>query len=71
MNISNKDNINIQGSKITVIGFGRSGEGAARLGHYLGASVFISDGGSTDAMVEKTKELEAIGIQIEIGGHTE
>ncbi|MBT3478855.1 MAG: UDP-N-acetylmuramoyl-L-alanine--D-glutamate ligase [Candidatus Marinimicrobia bacterium] len=71
MNISNRKNINIEESKITVIGFGRSGEGAALLGHYLGANMFISDGGSTDTMVESGKKLEAFGIQIETGGHTE
>jgi len=70
MNILNRDKINISDARIAVIGLGRSGEGAARLGKYLGANIFITDGGSSPAIMERCKKLEFIGISVETGGHS-
>jgi len=71
MNISNKNNINIKGAKITVIGLGESGEAAALLGARLGANIFMSDGGSTPDILDRKKRLISQRITIEIGGHTD
>jgi len=71
MDISNKNNININGAKITVIGLGESGEAAALLGAHLGANIFMSDGGSTPDILDRQKRLISQGITVEIGGHTD
>ena len=71
MDISNKNNININGAKITVIGLGESGEAAALLGAHLGANIFMSDGGSTLDILDRKKRLISQRITIEIGGHTD
>ena len=71
MDISNKNNININGGKITVIGLGKSGEAAALLGAHLGANIFMSDGGSTPDILDRQKRLISQGITVEIGGHTD
>jgi UDP-N-acetylmuramoylalanine--D-glutamate ligase len=71
MDISNKNNININGWKITVIGLGKSGEAAALLGAHLGANIFMSDGGSTPDILDRQKRLISQGIAVEIGGHTD
>ncbi len=71
MDISNKNSINIQDAKTTVIGFGRSGEGASRLAQHFGASVFISDGKTDTKMKSRAQQLEAEGIDVELGGHSD
>ena len=38
--IFNNQNKDVNGINITVIGLGKSGQGAAKLANYLGASVF-------------------------------
>ncbi len=71
MDISNKNSINIQDAKTTVIGFGRSGEGASRLAQHFGASVFISDGKTDTKMKSRAQQLEVEGIDVELGGHSD
>lgn len=71
MDISNKNSINIQDAKTTVIGFGRSGEGASRLAQHFGASVFISDGKTDAKMKSRAQQLEVEGIDVELGGHSD
>jgi len=67
MDISIRNKINLKDRNITVIGLARSGKAAAKLGIELGANVFISDQkGSNEELVE----LNQLGIQGEIGGHT-
>ena len=70
MDISIREKIQIEGSKITVIGLGRSGEGASRLAKYLGADVFISDSGSNDELMEQSRLIGSNGIDVETGGHS-
>ena len=41
--IFNNQNKDVNGINITVIGLGKSGQGAAKLAHFLGASVFVSE----------------------------
>ena len=71
MDISNRDQINIQDAKVTVIGFGRSGMGAARLSNHLGAKTFISDSKTNEEMEFQGKILDAESIQIELSGHSD
>ena len=66
MNISNRNQINIQDAKVTVIGFGRSGMGAARLSNHLGAKTFISDSKTNEEM-EPGWILVSSGCQLENG----
>ena len=71
MDISNKNLINIKDANITVIGLGRSGESAARLGKKLGANILISDGSSDTDVIKHGKKLSTMGITVETGGHSE
>jgi len=71
MDISKKDKININGSKVTVLGIGRSGIGAARLAKHFGATVFISDAGTKDIFKENLITLSKENIEGEYGGHSD
>ncbi len=71
MEISNRNNINIRDANVTVIGLGRSGESAARLADYLGANVFISDGGNSEDTIKRMDGLKADGFTVEISGHSQ
>ena len=71
MDISNKNLINIKDANITVIGLGRSGESAARLGKKLGANILISDGSSDTDIIKHGGKLSTMGITVETGGHSE
>ena len=50
--IFNNQNKDVNGINITVIGLGKSGQGAAKLANYLGASVFVSDSISNSNLKE-------------------
>ena len=56
---------------ISVIGLGRSGTAIAHLAKYLGANVFISDKSSSKSIKNNLESLKLIGVQGEIGGHSE
>lgn len=71
MDISLKHNINLNGARVTVLGLGRSGLGAARLAKYLGAHVFVSDGGTNPDFKKVLSHLNNEGISGEFGGHSE
>tara|TARA_B100000378_G_scaffold180931_1_gene146331 strand:- start:367 stop:558 length:192 start_codon:yes stop_codon:yes gene_type:complete len=58
MDISNKNLINIKDANITVIGLGRSGESAARLGKKLGANILISDGSSDTDVIKHGENFQ-------------
>ncbi len=57
-----------RGGKLSVIGSGISGIGAARLGRARGYEVFLSEGGTISE--ERRRVLQAEGIVFEDGGHT-
>ena len=61
--------INLNGSKVSVIGLGKSGLSACRLLKEKGASVFASDNSPLDK--KNLGELKALGIEVETGGHTQ
>jgi UDP-N-acetylmuramoylalanine--D-glutamate ligase len=67
----NKEGImELKNKRVTVIGLGNSGVNAAMLLKDKGASVKATDSGN-GAELRKTKaRLEALGIEVEIGGHT-
>ena len=67
---SNKHNTDINNLNVTIIGLGKSGEGAANLAHFLGASVFVSDASFNLDIRKRSNSLESIGIEVEIGNHT-
>lgn len=70
----NRTEINISEMKnrcVSVIGLGRSGNAIARLAHYLGSKVFISDNSSSKLVKENLKSLESISVQGEIGSHSD
>ena len=71
IDIYNNQNKEINGLNVTVIGLGKSGEGAANLAHFLGASVFVSDANSNPDLKEKSNHLKSVGIEVEIGNHTD
>ncbi len=54
--------------KITILGSGESGTGAALLAHSLGYEVWVSEGAAIKPVYKK--ELEEQGIAYEEGGHT-
>ncbi len=61
----------INNSSISIIGLGQSGVATACLADYLGSKVFVSDGTSSKSAKENLESLESIGIQGEIGGHSD
>ena len=71
IDIYNNQNKEINGLNVTVIGLGKSGEGATYLAHFLGASVFVSDANSNSDLKEKSNHLKSVGIEVEIGNHTD
>ena len=70
MKIDNRNNIDIKDRLVTVIGIGRSGLAAARLAHYLGAKVFISDNSTNKTVTANLQELQLLGIEGELGSHS-
>ena len=70
-NIYSNQNKDVKGINITVIGLGKSGQGAAKLAHFLGASVFVSEANKNPNLKEKSNYLQSIGIEVEIGDHTD
>ncbi len=71
MNRVEKNTSELKTRSISVIGLGRSGIAVARLAHYLGSKVFISDNSSAKSVNEELKLLKSIGIRGEINGHTD
>ena len=58
--IYSNQNKDVKGINITVIGLGKSGQGAAKLAHFLGASVFVSEANSNLYLKEKSNYLQSI-----------
>ncbi len=63
--------MDLKGKRVTVIGLGNSGANAAFLLKDKGATVFATDAGNTPRLKKTKLELEAKGIEVEIGKHTE
>ncbi|NOZ04074.1 MAG: UDP-N-acetylmuramoyl-L-alanine--D-glutamate ligase [FCB group bacterium] len=71
MDISTGKNIDIADRSVVVIGLGRSGLGAARLAHYVGADVFVSDPGFARQLQHNLGLLSPLGIEGELGDHSD
>ncbi len=63
--------MDIKDKKITVIGLGNSGFNAAMLAVDKGAKVWVTDAGDSPALRGAKKSLEAKGVKVETGIHTE
>ena len=70
MNRTEKNISEMKNRCVSVVGLGRSGIAIARLAHYLGSKVFISDNSSSKSVKENLESLKSIGIKGEIGNHT-
>ena len=57
--------------RMSVIGFGRSGEAAAMLAASDGFAVLVSDKSDSEAMRVRADRLSQKGIQVELGVHSE
>lgn len=55
----------LSNKKISILGAGKSGIAAAKLAHYLGANVLLSDVGSNKI------DINLKNLEIEIGGHSD
>lgn len=58
-----------KGKRVTVVGLARSGIGAARALHALGAAVTVTDKKTPDQLAAQIKALGNGGIRVEAGGH--
>lgn len=63
--------MNIKDKKISIIGAGRSGLGAAKLAKKLGAKPFVSDAGNAEKLTSVLEILKTSNIEFEIGEHSE
>lgn len=63
--------MDLKGKKVTVVGLGNSGFNAAILLHDIGADVRVTDSSDTPATKDCRTKLEAYGIKVETGRHTE
>ncbi|HDQ46124.1 MAG TPA: UDP-N-acetylmuramoyl-L-alanine--D-glutamate ligase [bacterium] len=61
----------IKGLRVTVLGAGLSGRGAAGLFAAKGAEVFLSDSGIIDRDAGEIRDLIKKGIYVESGGHSD
>jgi UDP-N-acetylmuramoylalanine--D-glutamate ligase len=63
--------MNLKGKKISIIGAVRSGLGAAKLVKKLEGIPFVSDASENEKVKISVEALKSIGINYEIGGHTQ
>lgn len=59
----------LEGTTVSIIGLGASGEAAARLALREGGDVYVSDLHTESALAARGDELEALGAAVELGGH--
>jgi UDP-N-acetylmuramoylalanine--D-glutamate ligase len=58
-----------EGRDVLVVGLGVSGDAAARALLGLGARVKVTELGDSPALRERAADLEALGAEVELGGH--
>lgn len=61
--------MDLSGIEVAVIGLGASGSAAARLAIEKGGDVYVSDTRTNDAVAARGADLEALGVDVELGGH--
>ena len=57
INFNNKSNIIWTETKICILGGGKSGIAAAKLGRYVGANIFISDSNNSTDTINKMRSI--------------
>jgi UDP-N-acetylmuramoylalanine--D-glutamate ligase len=55
--------------EVVVIGLGRSGAGASRLLRARGYHVYACDDGASPKLSDVARELTALGVSVQVGGH--
>ena len=70
MMIQERNNINIKGKKVVILGIGLSGFAAATLAAYKEANVFISDQNNSQDMINSLEKLKVLNIKGELGKHS-
>ena len=59
----------LEGTTISILGLGASGEAAARLALYKGGEVYVSDSRAEPSAAAGAAELRNLGARVELGGH--
>ena len=59
----------LAGKRVLVIGLGVSGFSAAKALVELDAKVRVTEGGSSEAILDRAQHLRALGAEVEVGGH--
>lgn len=59
----------LNGMKVVVVGLGRTGLATARFLARRGAQVTVSDKRQISELREAAKEMESMGVRVELGGH--
>ncbi|MDO5296646.1 MAG: UDP-N-acetylmuramoyl-L-alanine--D-glutamate ligase [bacterium] len=62
--------MNFQNTRIAVLGLGKSGVALAKQLSARGAAVLLSDSNTPAKIAEIRSELEPLGVEIEVGGHS-
>ena len=71
IDITVRENIELRGKMVAVIGARKSGTAAARLLNKVGADVLLSDQNESPPATKNLSELERLGVATEFGGHSE
>ena len=71
IDISVRENIELKGKTVAVIGAGKSGAAAARLLIKKEANALLSDQNESPLLTKDLSELERLGVAMEFGGHSE
>ena len=71
MDISNRAAIDLMEKNVTVLGIGKSGIAAAKLGQKLGGCIFISDQNNSNKISLSLNTLSEMGISGEAGIHSD
>ena len=59
----------LAGKRVLVIGLGVSGFSAAKALLELDAKVRVTEGGSSEVILDRAQHLRALGAEVEVGGH--
>ena len=71
MVILDRDNIDIKGKKVVILGLALSGVAAASLAVHNEAHVFVSDQNDSQDLIDSLDELKKLNINGELGNHSE
>ena len=66
-----KPMLDINGLQISIIGLGKSGYSAAKLASFFNAKLHVSDNGKSKIIKIYKKELEKLGVVVEVGEYSD